>query len=153
MEGDSSSVPPSVPPPLRKPGVNGLRPKPREGKQNASLTDSMKRAGSQKLTGIPMRKNMGGGKGHMHTGEEARSGTGLISSMGLFAIVTPAILNGNMQCQQTSVRGLCGVPAQTARAGVGNKTTTIATRRARSCLLYTSPSPRDLSTSRMPSSA
>ena len=34
-----------------------------------------------------------------------------------------------------------------------NERTTIAVRAANPCLLYTSPSPRDLSTSRMPSSA
>ena len=34
-----------------------------------------------------------------------------------------------------------------------NQTTPVATTRYRNCLLYTSPSPRDLSTSRMPSSA
>ena len=37
---------------------------------------------------------------------------------------------------------------ETFVAGIGNSNTTYYT-----CLLYTSPSPRDLSTSRMPSSA
>ena len=36
---------------------------------------------------------------------------------------------------------------------VPNEETILAIEEAKSCLLYTSPSPRDLSTSRMPSSA
>ena len=43
--------------------------------------------------------------------------------------------------------------ADHARAGMNNYICTPETASIMSCLLYTSPSPRDLSTSRMPSSA
>ena len=49
--------------------------------------------------------------------------------------------------------GKVGVAMATSGPGAANMVTGLATAMMDSCLLYTSPSPRDLSTSRMPSSA
>ena len=56
----------------------------------------------------------------------------------------PVTINGDGSITGLSVGGL--------GSGVVN-TATLADGAASGCLLYTSPSPRDLSTSRMPSSA
>ena len=55
-----------------------------------------------------------------------------------------------------AARGLPSIAAQAVAKGVlggGREGVQLAEYQASSCLLYTSPSPRDLSTSRMPSSA
>src|SRR5579863_1394825 len=67
----------------------------------------MKRAGSQKLTGIPGLKNIGAGAGQTHTGNDAASG---VSTTSPGITVIPAILIGKMQFQQTSVTGFKNVP-------------------------------------------
>src|SRR5579863_7076887 len=67
----------------------------------------MKRAGSQKLTGIPGLKNIGAGAGQTHTGNDAASG---VSTTSPGMTVIPAILIGKMQFQQTSVTGFKNVP-------------------------------------------
>src|SRR5579863_9592056 len=67
----------------------------------------MKRAGSQKLTGIPGLKNIGAGAGQTHTGNDAASG---VSTTSPGMTVIPAILIGKMQFQQTSVTGFKYVP-------------------------------------------
>jgi len=84
-----------------------------DGKQYASFTTSMNRAGSQKLTGMPTLANTGGGMGHTQTGEDAKSGASG-ASLGDVATVSPPILNGNIHCQHTSVMGLCGLHLQIA---------------------------------------
>ena len=48
---------------------------------------------------------------------------------------------------------VCADPRAASKSGQRLLLIALATSRIRSCLLYTSPSPRDLSTSRMPSSA
>ena len=56
----------------------------------------------------------------------------------------------------TTVRGAYAPPPYVSSqflAACGNAEAAFHVHKARSCLLYTSPSPRDLSTSRMPSSA
>ena len=51
------------------------------------------------------------------------------------------------------VLGRCVTPEQVVACMIGLKLARLAEDMSKDCLLYTSPSPRDLSTSRMPSSA
>lgn len=103
-----------VPPKLALKGFD--IPKPRDGKQKGSFTVSTNRAGSQKLTGMPIRINRGGGRGQMHIGAEAASGaSGRLQPKRLI----PAILTGKIHCQHTSVMGFRGLPVHDAPASVG----------------------------------
>ena len=66
-------------------------------------------------------------------------------------IITNRMVNG-APVVSTGLR-VTGVCTATSFSGDGSNLSGLASREVYGCLLYTSPSPRDLSTSRMPSSA
>ena len=67
-------------------------------------------------------------------------------------IVSPGLIDAHVHVNEPRRTEWEGFESATAAAAAGG-VTTIVDMPLNSCLLYTSPSPRDLSTSRMPSSA
>ena len=68
----------------------------------------------------------------------------------------PAVVRtptGEVVTSAPEIRPFDQLPPGTAPRGEGDRFATLVLEDGTSCLLYTSPSPRDLSTSRMPSSA
>ena len=88
------------------------------GEQKGVLTTSATRAGSQKLTPAPMRRNTGAGAGHVHNsgGEES-----VLSICPPTGILIGPIFIGNIHSQQISVMGFGKLPSHTAlEAAVGS---------------------------------
>ena len=77
----------------------------------------------------------------------------------LVAVVLVLLLNASVSAFQkadakkSAMKDTKAAPEKKAMTKGVAKTPPVVDERLQSCLLYTSPSPRDLSTSRMPSSA
>ena len=79
---------------------------------------------------------------------QARTGTGKTAAFGI-----PILEQLDMDVSKPKPQALILAPTRELAVQVENEIKRLADEDVRTCLLYTSPSPRDLSTSRMPSSA